>query len=142
MDVKYTPDHLSFSRHGINPLFFNFLLSFLGFEAQAINSPSLNYSHFISLPLAIHPELVDKLVKFQNSILGTSDSFQDETVESDSNEDTSDNEDKDKDLSKGSDVAVSLKVEDDNYVKVDLTSMPLVSYAPKASRSTTLSGRI
>lgn len=136
MDVKYTPDHLSFSRHGINPLFFNFLLSFLGFEAQAINSPSLNYSHFISLPLAIHPELVDKLVKFQNSILGTSDSFQDETVKSDSNED------KDKDLSKGSDVAVALKVEDDNYVKVDLTSMPLVSYAPKASKSTTLSGRI
>lgn len=108
----------------------------MGFETQAINSPSLNYSHFISLPLAIHPELVDKLVKFQNSILGTSDSFQDETVKSDSNED------KDKDLSKGSDVAVALKVEDDNYVKVDLTSMPLVSYAPKASRSTTLSGRI
>ncbi|KAG8643408.1 hypothetical protein MANES_11G036600v8 [Manihot esculenta] len=106
---------------------------------EAINSPSLNYSHFISLPLAIHPELVDKLVKFQNSILGTSDSFQDETVESDSNEDTSDNEDKDKDLRKGSDVAVALKVEDDNYVKVDLTSMPLVSYAPKASKSTTLS---
>lgn len=114
----------------------------MGFETQAINSPSLNYSHFISLPLAIHPELVDKLVKFQNSILGTSDSFQGETVESDSNEDTSDNEDKDQDLSKGSDVAVALKVEDDNYVKVDLTSMPLVSYAPKASRSTTLSGRI
>lgn len=112
------------------------MLSFLGFETQAINSPSLNYSHFISLPLAIHPELVDKLVKFQNSILGTSDSFQDETVKSDSNED------KDKDLSKGSDVAVALKVEDDNYVKVDLTSMPLVSYAPKASKSTTLSGRI
>lgn len=108
----------------------------MGFETQAINSPSLNYSHFISLPLAIHPELVDKLVKFQNSILGTSDSFQDETVKSDSNED------KDKDLSKGSDVAVALKVEDDNYVKVDLTSMPLVSYAPKASKSTTLSGRI
>lgn len=112
------------------------MLSFLGFETQAINSPSLNYSHFISLPLAIHPELVDKLVKFQNSILGTSDSFQDETVKSDSNED------KDKDLSKGSDVAVALKVEDDNYVKVDLTSMPLVSYGPKASKSTTLSGRI
>lgn len=68
--------------------------------------------------------------------MGTSDSFQDETVKSDSNED------KDKDLSKGSDVAVALKVEDDNYVKVDLTSMPLVSYAPKASKSTTLSGRI
>ena len=37
---------------------------------QAINSPSLDYSHFISLPLAMHPELVDKLIKFQNSILG------------------------------------------------------------------------
>ncbi|KAJ4831721.1 hypothetical protein Tsubulata_038270 [Turnera subulata] len=39
---------------------------------KAIASPNLDYSHFVSLPLAIHPELVDKLVKFQNSILGNS----------------------------------------------------------------------
>ena len=32
----------------------------------------LDYSHFISLPLAIHPDLVDKLNYFQSSILGSS----------------------------------------------------------------------
>ncbi|XP_012073402.1 uncharacterized protein LOC105635028 isoform X2 [Jatropha curcas] len=106
---------------------------------EAVNSPTLDYSHFISLPLAIHPELVDKLVKFQNFILGNSDASVDETMESDSNEDASDAEDKDQELSKGSDVAVELKVEDDNHVKVDLTSIPLVSYASKASKSPTLS---
>ncbi|XP_058004988.1 uncharacterized protein LOC131169174 [Hevea brasiliensis] len=106
---------------------------------EAVNSPGLNYSHFISLPLAIHPELVDKLVNFQNSILEISDAFLDETVESDPNEGTSDNEDKDQEFSRGSDVAVELKVEDDKNVKVDLTSVPLVSYAPKASKPSTLS---
>lgn len=39
---------------------------------QVVKSPSLDYSHFISLPLAIHPELVEKLFMFQNSILGCS----------------------------------------------------------------------
>ncbi|KAL5729112.1 hypothetical protein ACHQM5_002107 [Ranunculus cassubicifolius] len=39
----------------------------------AIRSPSLDYSHFISLPLAIHPELVNKLMNFQSSILGSID---------------------------------------------------------------------
>ncbi|KAM7254556.1 hypothetical protein ACFE04_003936 [Oxalis oulophora] len=37
---------------------------------EAVKSPSLDYSHFVSLPLAIHPALVDKLFNFQNSILG------------------------------------------------------------------------
>ncbi|CAN7069465.1 unnamed protein product, partial [Brassica oleracea var. botrytis] len=37
---------------------------------EVVKSPSLDYSHFVSLPLAIHPELVAKLVNFQNSILG------------------------------------------------------------------------
>ncbi|KAH0934289.1 hypothetical protein HID58_011406 [Brassica napus] len=37
---------------------------------EVVKSPTLDYSHFVSLPLAIHPELVAKLVNFQNSILG------------------------------------------------------------------------
>ena len=39
---------------------------------QAVQSPMLDYSHFISLPLAIHPDLVEKLNNFQRSILGVS----------------------------------------------------------------------
>lgn len=30
----------------------------------------LDYSHFISLPLAVHSDLIQKLIKFQNTILG------------------------------------------------------------------------
>ncbi|XP_075503692.1 uncharacterized protein LOC142541041 isoform X2 [Primulina tabacum] len=35
---------------------------------KAVNSRALDYSHFVSLPLAIHPGLVDKLINFQNTI--------------------------------------------------------------------------
>ncbi|GER48329.1 activating signal cointegrator 1 complex subunit [Striga asiatica] len=45
---------------------------------QAVNSRDLDYSHFISLPLAIHPGLVNKLVEFQNTILGITASDKDE----------------------------------------------------------------
>ncbi|XP_021801400.1 A-kinase anchor protein 7-like isoform X4 [Prunus avium] len=107
---------------------------------EAVKSQNLDYSHFISLPLAIHPELVDKLVNFQNSILGISDSCVDEKLNSDSNEDTSENEGEDQKLEKGTDVAVELNVEGDSeQVKVNLTNIPLVSYAPKMSRASTLS---
>ncbi|KAI3773357.1 hypothetical protein L1987_47884 [Smallanthus sonchifolius] len=34
---------------------------------------ALPFSHFISLPLALPPSLVDKLINFQNSILGMND---------------------------------------------------------------------
>ncbi|PQQ08700.1 uncharacterized protein Pyn_02468 [Prunus yedoensis var. nudiflora] len=107
---------------------------------EAVKSQNLDYSHFISLPLAIHPELVDKLVNFQNSILGISDSCVDEKLNSDSNEDASENEGEDQKLEKGTDVAVELNVEGDSeQVKVNLTNIPLVSYAPKMSRASTLS---
>ncbi|KAL2516214.1 putative eukaryotic LigT [Forsythia ovata] len=48
---------------------------------KAVKSPTLNYSHFVSLPLAIHPGLVDKLVNFQNSILGIAELNQDLGIE-------------------------------------------------------------
>ncbi|GJY61371.1 activating signal cointegrator 1 complex subunit 1 isoform X3 [Tanacetum coccineum] len=35
---------------------------------EAVKSSALDNTHFISLPLAIHPQLVDKLVNFQNSV--------------------------------------------------------------------------
>lgn len=110
-------------------------------KSQAIES-SLDYSHFVSLPLAIHPELIDKLINFQNSILGNNDVSADENLESsDSIEDTSDIKNKGQELIKGRDVAVELKVEDEKHVKVGLTSIPLVSYPPKPPRLPNASGR-
>lgn len=91
--------------------------------------------------MAIHPELVDKLVNFQNSILGISDSGVDDNLDSNSNEENSESEGEDQNLEKRPDVAVELKVEGDRqHVKVNLTNIPLVSYALKSSRAATLSG--
>ncbi|XP_009346096.2 uncharacterized protein LOC103937851 isoform X1 [Pyrus x bretschneideri] len=106
---------------------------------QAVKSSNLDYSHFISLPLAIHPELVDKLVNFQNSILGISDSGVDDNLDGNSNEENSESEGEDQNLEKRPDVAVELKVEGDHqHVKVNLTNIPLVSYALKSSKAATL----
>ena len=109
---------------------------------QAIKSPSLDYSHFVSLPLAIHPELVEKLINFQNSILGSSESCLDEAEDSDTNEDNTDNEVEVQDTVKEPDVAVELKVDDkQEHVKVNI-NIPVVSYPPKASKTNTPSGMI
>ncbi|XP_047330761.1 activating signal cointegrator 1 complex subunit 1 isoform X3 [Impatiens glandulifera] len=48
---------------------------------EVTKSSSVDYSHFISLPLAVHPELVDKLFNFQRSILGASNSDKSENLE-------------------------------------------------------------
>ncbi|XP_030971834.1 uncharacterized protein LOC115991963 isoform X5 [Quercus lobata] len=107
---------------------------------EAVKSPNLDYSHFISLPLAVHPELVKKLLNFQNSILGNGDGCPDENWDSDSNEDATDNEAGHRQLDKQPDVAVELKTDDDNeHVKVKRSKIPLVSYAPKSSKSSPLS---
>lgn len=97
----------------------------------------------MSLPLAIYPELVDKLFDFQHSILGDGDSCIDENLDTDSNEDEDTTVVKEADQlsKKNADVAVELKVADDSEsVKVNLTNIPLVSYAPKASKSSAPSG--
>lgn len=110
---------------------------------QTVRSRNLDYSHFISLPLAIHPELVSKLINFQNTILGNDDSCMNENVDADSNEgeDTTDNKEGDQLSKEIADVAVELKVADDSKsVKVNHTSIPLVSYAPKASKASPSSG--
>lgn len=75
--------------------------------------------------------------------MGNGDSCIDENLDTDSNEDEDITDDKEVDrLSKeNADVAVELKVGDDSEsVKVNLTSIPLVSYAPKASKSSASSG--
>ncbi|XP_019198844.1 PREDICTED: uncharacterized protein LOC109192598 isoform X2 [Ipomoea nil] len=100
---------------------------------EAVKSPNLDYSHFVSLPLAIHTELVNKLINFQTSILEATEVNQDGHLESSSNEGTSD---EGENLNKAPKVVVELKTENDNeHVKVDITQIPLVSYAPKASKS-------
>ncbi|KAK2371380.1 putative eukaryotic LigT [Trifolium repens] len=109
---------------------------------EAVRSRNLDYSHFISLPLAIHPELVSKLMNFQHTILGNDDSCIDENHDTDSNEaeDTTDNKEVDQLSKENADVAVELKVDDDSKsVKVNLNSIPFVSYAPKASKPSTSS---
>ncbi|GKC71594.1 activating signal cointegrator 1 complex subunit 1, partial [Tanacetum coccineum] len=81
---------------------------------EAVKSSALDYSHFISLPLAIHPQLVEKLVDFQNSVLGMNDTTPDEV----------------------SQVAVTIKAQENTEkVKVDVSKIPLVSYPPKSSGS-------
>ncbi|CAN1286100.1 hypothetical protein LINPERPRIM_LOCUS19203 [Linum perenne] len=109
---------------------------------EAVRSNNLDYSHFVSLPLAIHPELVDKLVSFQNSVLGNDDRFLNENSENGSGEDSSDDGVKDREMNKRLDVTVGLKIEEGNHVRVDLTNIPLVSYGPKASTSGSSSGRV
>lgn len=83
LDSHYNMHCLSFPH-----LLFHRIPSSL-FGLQAIKSPQLDYSHFISLPLAIHPGLVEKLIGFQNSILGNPESGQDVNLNGDSSEGSS-----------------------------------------------------
>ncbi|KAK4428121.1 hypothetical protein Salat_1581100 [Sesamum alatum] len=131
---------------------------------KAVNSRTFDYSHFVSLPLAIHPGLVDKLVNFQNRILGMAASDKDKNLDSDSGGDTSDEGEDDQQSIEASKVSIELKAEEadahvkvnimsdqhptdapvvtvelkaedaDKPVKVNLTNIPLVSYRPKQSR--------
>ncbi|XP_050947258.1 uncharacterized protein LOC103500600 isoform X2 [Cucumis melo] len=104
---------------------------------EATKSPSLDYSHFVSLPLAIHPELVEKLINFQNSILRSSESCLDETEDSDTNEDNTDNEVEVQHTVNAPDVAVELQVDDKReQIKANI-NIPVVSYLPKTSKVST-----
>ncbi|KAL2332347.1 hypothetical protein Fmac_019928 [Flemingia macrophylla] len=95
-------------------------------------SRNIDYSHFISLPLAIHPELVNKLINFQNSILGNG-SCMEKSTDTDSNEDEDTSGKQVDQLSKDkADIAV-----DDNSesLKVNRANIPIVSYTAIASKS-------
>ncbi|KAH9615047.1 hypothetical protein KSS87_003937 [Heliosperma pusillum] len=109
---------------------------------EAAKNPDLTYSHFISLPLAIHPEFVDKVTRFRSSILGYDPKYVKGTMEctdgnprTDASVDAGKVDQPEKDLA----VGVKLKIRDDiNPVKVDIRNIPTVSYAPKATKSATL----
>ncbi|KAG4129441.1 hypothetical protein ERO13_D09G081500v2 [Gossypium hirsutum] len=96
---------------------------------EAVKTASFDYSHFVSLPLAIHPELVSKLVGFQNSILGSSDACIDENPDGNSDGDNSEDSAQEQQLGN---ISVELEVADDEEsVKVDVSVRPLDSNAPK-----------
>ncbi|KAG6487297.1 hypothetical protein ZIOFF_055883 [Zingiber officinale] len=88
---------------------------------EAVKSPRLDYSHFISLPLALHPELVEKLIRFQKSILGDAAVGPEDDLEHESNEDATDEEDN---QSINQKVSVQLEVGEENkHVKVKMDSI-------------------
>ncbi|XP_078174632.1 uncharacterized protein LOC144568232 isoform X5 [Carex rostrata] len=92
---------------------------------EAVQSRMLDYSHFISLPLALHSDLVQKLVMFQSTILG-------EIAEGDSGE-TDDSGDK----SESQSVSVQLEVEEKkDQVRVEIAERAVGS----GSKSRILSG--
>ncbi|KAL4194083.1 hypothetical protein AMTRI_Chr05g66930 [Amborella trichopoda] len=102
---------------------------------EAVKSPSLDYSHFISLPLAVHPGLVEKLQSFQNSIMGNLNNNQGKQG-CDSNEGTSDEEDYDGPVGGDSCVAVKLKVHNNDEpvkMKIEVTDASVDPRVPQSS---------
>ncbi|XBI63387.1 hypothetical protein VPH35_043820 [Triticum aestivum] len=83
---------------------------------EAVQSPMLDYSHFISLPLAIHPALVEKLNNFQRSILGASAS----NVDSDKDESLSEGSMEEIDEAANPSVSVKLPVKEEISVIVKM----------------------
>ncbi|KAI4381914.1 hypothetical protein MLD38_007932 [Melastoma candidum] len=101
---------------------------------EAVESPRLDYSHFVSLPLAVHPELVDKLFKFQNSILESGSSLEDDDSSEDNNPEVKDGK------QQLSNLEAKLKDQDGSeQVVVNTGSISIVSYPPKASKSSSSS---
>uniref|UniRef100_A0A0A9CTG2 K Homology domain-containing protein n=1 Tax=Arundo donax TaxID=35708 RepID=A0A0A9CTG2_ARUDO len=87
---------------------------------EAVQSRMLDYSHFISLPLAIHLDLVDKLNYFQSSILGASASNEDSDKEESLSEGSVDEMDHDHKQTAGSSVSIKLQVQQEESVKVKM----------------------
>ncbi|XP_044975520.1 activating signal cointegrator 1 complex subunit 1 [Hordeum vulgare subsp. vulgare] len=83
---------------------------------EAVQSPMLDYSHFISLPLAIHPGLVEKLNNFQRSILSVSAS----NVDSDKDEILSEGSVDETDEAASPSVSVKLPVQEEKPVIVKM----------------------
>nr|TKW11982.1 hypothetical protein SEVIR_5G007400v2 [Setaria viridis] len=87
---------------------------------EAVQSRMLDYSHFISLPLAIHPDLVDKLNYFQSSILGASASNEESDQDERRSEGSIDEMDHDHKQADGSSVSINLQVQEESVqVKMD-----------------------
>lgn len=93
----------------------------------------------MSLPLAIHPQLVEKLFNFQNSILGVSNKSEVTCLEDDKIEDTTDEESREIQSDSAPVVAVALDAEISNRnPKVGIRNIPPVIYPPKASKPSKL----
>lgn len=87
---------------------------------QAVKSPNLDYSHFVSLPLAIHPELVEKLHSFQKSVLEDVGIVPEGDTEGSSSDDSS-NEKDDSHILEDRDITVTLEVQNNNaHVRVNM----------------------
>jgi activating signal cointegrator complex subunit 1 len=74
----------------------------------------LDYSHFISLPLAVHPALVEELNNFQSSILGPSAS----NVYSDKDESLSEDSADGNDEAESPSVLTKRRVEEEKSVDI------------------------
>ncbi|KAG0535774.1 hypothetical protein BDA96_03G007800 [Sorghum bicolor] len=85
---------------------------------EAVKSRQLDYSHFISLPLALHPYLVDKLNHFQSSILGEEDSDKDESR----SEGSIDEMDDDRKQVDGSSVSIKRQVQEEESAEAKMGS--------------------
>ncbi|XP_073310067.1 uncharacterized protein [Primulina huaijiensis] len=119
---------------------------------KAVNSRALDYSHFVSLPLAIHPGLVDKLIKFQKTILQIVACDNGENLDSTSGDKQpmkAQKIDVVMNAEKG-DAYVDVHVKSDQHsrkasvvkdtdadtpVKVKIANIPLVSFYPKKSET-------
>ncbi|CAA7402770.1 unnamed protein product [Spirodela intermedia] len=105
-----------------------------GAVEEGIRSPLLDYSHFVSLPLAIHPQLVEKLNDFQNSIVGASGPGKDRNMEVDpenyASADGNDNE------TLFEDVELTLAIDrDEEHVKVERDSGAIKKTSTRSNSS-------
>jgi activating signal cointegrator complex subunit 1 len=89
---------------------------------QAVQSRMLDYSHFISLPLAIHSDLVDKLNHFQSSILGASASHEDSDKDDSLSEGSIDEMDHDHKNADSSSVSIKQQVKEEETVRVKINT--------------------
>ncbi|KAG8045443.1 hypothetical protein GUJ93_ZPchr0008g11588 [Zizania palustris] len=86
---------------------------------EAVSSPMLDYSHFISLPLAIHPNLVKKLNNFQCSVLGTSSNVDSDKSEGSSEGSMDEMDQEDKQVESPS-VSIRMQVQAEESVRVKM----------------------
>ncbi|XP_047958209.1 uncharacterized protein LOC125203800 isoform X3 [Salvia hispanica] len=116
---------------------------------KAVNSRELDYSHFVSLPLAIYPGLLDKLVNFQETILGKTADDKDKITD-DENQSTgpkvsAELEAKRNDTQHPTETPLVAEVKAvgaDTHVRANITNIPLVSYPVKESKATSSSKMI
>ncbi|XP_042024880.1 uncharacterized protein LOC121772026 isoform X1 [Salvia splendens] len=116
---------------------------------KAVNSRELDYSHFVSLPLAIYPGLLDKLVNFQETILGKTANDKDKNTDNE-NHSTAPKVSAELEANKNDTqhptetplVAEVKAVGADTHVRVNITNIPLVSYPAKESKATSSSKMI